>query len=373
MNIIKKALTLSFLCICLVTFLSAAEEASPAEYKLYTQALEKLLTAETPEAVILFNRLLAQYPDTPLRGKAEMYLGMYANKLDRSGGIPFYLGWLGTGIFAAESIPVLFNIRNIYLYSGMGILGVGSGLWAAYMLSRDQNMSAGQDLWIETTMAVTMLNLFFTLQIGEELFITPWREAAGEDWTKITEIDDLWWDINYASLLTVAVSSRLLTYRQVSGQTPSLGRIGFIALSYAWAHSYYWLTMIGVFDSENQVLNNALGIIIPDAIAVGSYFFWERLGWSLTRSGIVTVGGLGGHLIAGFVNLSLTELIDAYPTEAIFALQMGFSLGAKFLTAHLTRNMDNDLKYNSIMEAKQLSVYPVITPDGFAIRGSFSF
>lgn len=365
MQWISKSFFIILVLFFLISPVLSAEESGPGgEYKLYTKALEELLAENIPDALEHFQQLLAEYPDTELREKAEMYINLYGNKRDRSGGIAFYTGWLLTGIFVAEGIPLLFEINNVLILSGTGILGIGAGLGAAWFQARDRNMSIGQDNWIEIIQLGAMFNVIMLLTTIEDLFFdTSEDEALAQIWLKI--------DIGLE--MATAVASRLLTYNYVKDRLPSPGRVGFVTNAYAWAHAYYWATIMGIFESANIPVNHLLGMVIPDALAVGAALYWDKLNWSFTRSGIITVGGLGGLLIGVFLNMAITELQPEFPSQAVVGIEMACALGGKALTVYLTRNMDAEVRQDDLLKTSNLAIVPVVSADGIGFRGQFSF
>jgi len=99
------------------------------------------------------------------------------------------------------------------------------------------------------------------------------------------------------------LASRGLTYSYVKDKYPSTGKVFTVINTYAWSQYYLWLTLSETFNSQNDNLNYSLGILIPDIAAAGSYYLWDKAGWSMQRTGIISVSGIGGLLTGIMINL----------------------------------------------------------------------
>jgi len=344
-------------------------EPTTDEHKLFSQALESIVNDDIPKAIELFQNFVARYPQSELRPKAQEYIDMYTKRLDHSGIIGFYTGWLYTNVMVANVIPVLFEISDPLILSGTMILGVSSGILTSWALTKNQNMSLGQDLWIEFLEASIAINLGLTLvPIHSALFPNP--DSYG------SEAESIFFKSSISAVAAIAILSRVAAYNVFKDMNPSPDKIGFITQSYIWAHNYYWLAIAGNFQLfENPDLFCTLGIIIPDICALAAAYYADVIGWSYNRTGIVSIGGVGGGLIGSSLVLGLTSLLPNMSSQLSTGIILASTLAGQVITALLTEKMDNERPHVSAITSKsQFTVTPMVTQEGnFGIQGILSF
>ena len=98
---------------------------------------------------------------------------------------------------------------------------------------------------------------------------------------------------------------------------------------------------------------------LTDLAYFSSFSVWDKLEWSSTRSGLVSVGGIGGALIGFFTNLILEEYISLNE-KTVASFVMGTSLAGKILVTYLTRNLDNE-ENKQIASKETITAYPIFT------------
>ncbi len=315
---------------------------------MYAHGLELLVDNKNNEALQVMKEVVAKYPDTAAAKKAQEYIDEYAKRLDRSGIIGFYLGTMITTTWAAYSIPLIFDMENGVVLGTTGIVGVGSGIYASWLLSRNIDMSLGSDLWIEfiETSAITNFQYAYFIA-GAYIPDTDIREKG-----------------NIAGLAAMSLISRGLTYAYIKGKDPSSGRAFTVINTYAWTQYYLWIALSQIFNSENTDLNYSLGILIPDLAALGSYHLWDKAGWSFQRTGIISVSGLGGMLTGIFTNMILSELFSINVSDAFKAsLVLGCSLAGKIIGGYATSGMEPDAKADKSFFAS-ISLLPMSGREG---------
>lgn len=338
----------------------SASSDAPAEaraWEKYALGLELLVEDEPEEGRQVLHELVLNYPDTAAAAKAREYLAEHPPRPDRSGIVTFYLGNMLTTTWAASSVPLLLEEDSDLLMGTAGLIGVGSGIYTSWLMTRGRDMSLGQDLWIEFIEAVSVAN-----------FQYAWN-AFGDvvDDEKIRE------KINIGGQTFTALTSRGLTYWKVLDENPSRGRIFTMINTYAWAQLYYWISMVEIIGSENETLNNSLAVVVPDLAAVGSYFLWEKVDWSLQRAGIISVSGLGGMLTGIFSTMVISEAFNFEPGQEVSnSIILGCSLAGQVLGALVTSGMEPDSAAAKEPDTL-ISFAPAVRPEGtgFAINISF--
>ncbi|MCK5201438.1 MAG: hypothetical protein KAR21_23955, partial [Spirochaetales bacterium] len=168
--------------------------------------------------------------------------------------------------------------------------------------------------------------------------------------------------INIGGQSVTSLTSRGLTYKYIINKDPSAGRVFTVINTFAWSQYYLWISLSEIFHSQNEKLNYSLGMLIPDLAAVGSYYLWEKAGWSFQRTGIISVSGLGGLLIGMFTNMIVTENFD--PSDALTSYMiLGGSLAGKIIGVYATANMEPDAKADNSL-FKNISFVPLVSRNG---------
>jgi hypothetical protein len=318
--------------------------------------LELIIEEKTDEAILVMKEIVLAYPDTEASAKAREYIDLYANKLDRSGIISFYLGNMLTATWVAFSIPMILDLEEGYVQPIAGIVGVGSGIYTSWLMSRNIDMSLGKDLWIEFIEAASVTNFQYAYFIfGDYISDNGTREKINAGGQSITSL-----------------ASRGLTYNYILDKDPSAGKVFTVINSYAWSQYYLWVSLSEIFNSNNEKLNYSLGMLVPDLAALGTYFLWDRVGWSIQRTGIISVSGLAGLLTGVFVNMIINEAgLD--PSNALTSsIILTSSLAGKVIGAFATSGMEADAKADkSLFES--LSFMPVVSQHGTGFMMNLSY
>ena len=348
--------------ICVFFILSAlfsypvfADEVTEAlAWEKYALSLELLLQDKTDEGRQLLQELVSAYPDTEAAAKAREYLVNHPARPERSGIVTFYLGNLLTTTWAVSSLPLILEKDSDLVMGTAGLIGVGTGIYTSWLMTRGRDMDLGQDLWIEFIESAAVTNFQYAYN------------AFGE----AVEDDDLREKINIGGQTLTSLTSRGLTYWNVLDKKPSSGRIFTVINTYAWTQYYLWISLSEIFGSENTTLNNSLALVIPDMAAAGSYYLWEKAGWSLQRAGIISVSGVGGMLTGIFSDMIISELFKFEPTSALTnSIILSSSFIGKVLGALATSGMENDWEADREPDTL-ISLAPLIRPEGtgFAIN-----
>ena len=346
-----------FLLPCVLAILSVAHGSAFADEatELYVAALESLVDGDETEAVRALQELVEGYPESPYVDRALELLSQYAGKLDHSGIVSFYLGNLASAVAIAELVPAILDVNDPIVAGGAGIVGLGGGLWSAWLMTRDNNMTWGQDLWIEFSEAAAITNLQFFFGLIDLDSLLP--DYANK--------------ISLASQVVTVAASRAAAYFLVRNALPSEAKAGFVVQAYLWGHYYLWMTLLGIVQSEYGQINSLLGMLVPDLIAVGSYFLWDELDWSFARTGLVSVSGLGGVLLGGFVNLILSGLVNIEAPEVAAGILMGTALAGTAIGTYITSGMEPE----SEERYKTLGFYvaPQAATGGFELGYHWSY
>ncbi|MCK5154231.1 MAG: hypothetical protein KAQ93_07720 [Spirochaetales bacterium] len=295
----------------------------------FSIGLELLINEKTEEAMIVMEAIISEYPNTDAAIKAEEYIKIYTGRLDRSGIISFYLGNMITATWAAYSIPMILDIEDGIILGTTGIIGVGTGIYTSWLMSRNIDMSLGRDLWIEFIESVAVTNFQYAYSIfGDNITDSNVREK-----------------INIGSQAVTSLASRGLAYNYVIDKDPSAGRAFTVINAYAWSQYYLWVSLSEIFDSRNDNFNYSLGILVPDLAALGTFYLWDKAGWSVQRTGIISVSGIGGLLTGIFANMIIAEAGNFSPPSAMTSsIILGSSLAGKVIGSYATSKMEPDSK-----------------------------
>ena len=320
-------------------------------WEMFALGLELIIDEQTDEAIVLMERLISDYPGTDASVKAKECVEIYAGRFDRSGIVSFYLGNMITATWAVSSIPMILDIEDGIVLGTTGIIGVGTGIYTSWLMSRNIDMSLGRDLWIEFIESLAVANFQYAYSIfGDNIADSNIREK-----------------INIGGQAFTSLASRGLAYNYVTDKDPSAGRAFTVINAYAWSQLYLWVSLSEIINSENDKLNYSFGILVPDLAAVGTYYLWDRAGWSVQRMGIISVSGLGGLLTGIFANMIIAEAGNFNPTSAATSsLILSSSLAGKIIGVYATSKMEPDSKADESLFSS-VSFAPFISPSGGGI------
>lgn len=271
---------------------AVADETSPPsappladDTALYVSALELAVAGETIAAEAALRELLERFPASVYAQRAEAYLAAWGSRLDRSGIVPFSIFNLVTATALTVTVPIALEVDNTLVLSLAGLAGVGIGLGGSWLLSRDLDLSWGQELWMDVAQVVSLVDYLLLWLITADTLPYQYQRY-----------------VPLGAALT-AVLSRGAAYAAVGrgGPLPA-GRPTFVGVSYATAFAYSVLTLRGIVHGLDDDLYRGLMIAVPTATAVGSYFLWDALEWKAARSGFMALGSLGGALAGYFVS-----------------------------------------------------------------------
>lgn len=317
-------------------------------WEQYALGLELLVDEKNDKAMLVLENIILKYPESEAAEKAKKYIDTYKNRLDRSGIISFYLGNMLTSTWAAFSIPLILEIEDGIALGTTGIIGVGTGIYTSWLMSKDIDMGLGRDLWIEFIESVSVTNFQYAYSIFGE-YITDLKLRG---------------KINIGGQAVTALASRGLTYKYITDKNPSAGKAFTVINTYTWSQYYLWIALSEIFNSENENLNYGLGMLIPDLAALGSYYLWDKAGWSVQRAGIISVSGLGGMLTGMFANMILAEAGNFDPPDALTAsIILSGSLTGKVIGAYATSKMEPDSKADKSLFSN-ISFAPIVSHNG---------
>ncbi len=316
------------------------------DVSLYIDGLESMVQEDSGKAKASFNTLVNQFPNSQYHLKASDYLYKLNNKVDNSGIVPFYSNNLATLSYTSFLLLDLFNVDQNSITVGLaGLAGVGLGLGNAYLLSKDQPISSEFYSRIMSNQAVSMGNFLYLQGLAYEYDIFNGN----------TDLEE---KVLLASQLATLNGSLLLSYYGLKDKELQKGKGWFGLQTYAWANYYYWLSTF-LFESTSLKNTLALGLGVTDVAYLGSLLLWDQIKWSSSRSGLVSVGGLGGALVGYFATLLLDGMnLD---TKTNISIVMGSSLAGKIFTTYLTRNLDSNSSNNDkIAMSDKIMPYPII-------------
>jgi hypothetical protein len=373
MNHICKVFFLSAALLLLPAFHAASQESVPqdSDWQMYARALELLLDANGKEAVPVLKDLLKRFPDSPLRPKVEALLSKYANQLDRSGIVLFYLTNMGTAVGLAEAIPNFLNVQDAWITGATGLAGIGAGITASYFLADRIDMSFGQELWIDLAQAVLSVDYAF-------LFDIFWPVPA-YDTTKYPPESVLLRNRNYAlGLAVTALAARAGMFAFVAGSGPlQPGKPTFILSNYAIATAYTAITLFGILQrtgTADSLLNDIVISAVPTSVALASYFLWDALPWRIDRTGFVDLGVLGGGLAGAFINIILSGFITTVNPGLDAAIILGGAVLGHGVGILLTQGIPTEGSPTTSQNPMKLSVLPTVGPKySMGVRISLSY
>ncbi len=332
------------LFIVIILFIATSSLYASDDVSLYIKGLESIIQEKDKDAVASFEQLVDLYPSSKYQLKASDYLFSLNNKKDNSGIVPFYINNIGTLTYTAFSLANLLELPSDSLSIGLtGLAGVGAGIGVSSQLSKDYEITAELYSRMATNQTVAMGNYLYLLGVLYE------EEILGNG-----EYDE---KINQASQLVALNGSLYLSYFGLRNKELEKGKGFFGFQAYAWANYYYWLTTI-MLEREFNTTDLLLGMGISDLAYFGSQPLWNAIQWSGNRSGLVSVGGLGGALIGVFSNLIVENFIDL-DTKLATGIIMGTTLAGQIYATYLTRNIDKN-KESKVANSNQIMPYPII-------------
>ncbi len=313
---------------CLASLPAVADEAAPPltdDTALYVRALELAVGGDTIAAEAALRELLEKFPASVYAERAETYLAAWGSRLDRSGIVPFSVLNLVTATALTVTIPLAFQVENGLVLSLSGLAGVGAGLGGSWLLSRGIDLSMGQELWLDVSQAVSLLDYLFVYLIVSD--------------TLASEVQRF---VPLGAALT-ATLARGLAYAAVGrgGPLPA-GRPSFIGISYATAFGYTMLTLRGVVHGMNDDWFRGLMIGVPTAAAVGSYFLWDALDWKAARSGFMALGSLGGALAGFFVSGILDYAVGGLDSRVTSGIVLAGAVAGQATAIALTARIPDE-------------------------------
>lgn len=317
---------------------------------LYIGGLELLLEENTNQAQESFSLLLDRFPDSQYAESSRNRLFELQNVEDNSGIVTFYLGNLATATYTSMMLPSLFGYEFDDVMAGVtGLAGVGLGLSSAWLMSKDHSISSGQDWWIESTQLISLGNYLYLTGIVDPSSI--WTFPLSRK-------------IELGGQLLTLVGSRAAAYALFKDGAPPEGQGSFMLHSYFWANYYYLLFTQAVLEFDDTRATSIGGLITTDLAVYGSLKLWEDLKWSPLRTGLVTVGGLGGGLIGFFTTMILDDITSVDPrTQA--SIVLGTTIAGQAAAIWLTRNMEPEI----VEKDYKISLNPIILPEklGFQV------
>lgn len=337
----KKLLIISIL------FLITSSLYANNDISLYINGLESITQNDDIEAIDSFNQLIDLYPSSIYKVKANDYLYSLKNKNDNSGIVPFYLNNIATLTYTAFQVSNLFDIELDSLSMGLsGLSGVGSGIGASYLLSKDYEISSELYSRMFANQAVAMGSYYYIYGILNN--------------NGLVGTNDVYDKLIKTSQLATLNGSLYLSYFGLRNSELEKGKGFFGMQTYFWANYYYWLTAL-MFERGFGSNEFALAMGVSDLAYIGSQFLWDNIKWSGTRSGLVSVGGLGGALIGVFTNLILENYITL-ENKVATSILMGSTITGQVLAAYFTRDIDKT-QDASISSNYQIMPYPIIKPN----------
>ncbi len=318
---------------------------------LYIEGLEALAAEDDTAAVTSFSRIIDSYPRSSYFDRAEAYLDEIQNQVDNTGIVPFYLRNLATTTYTAMMLPTLFDIEEGALTYGItGLAGVGLGLAGSAAMATDYPITSGLSWWITSSQLISLGNYLYLNGIIDIYDIFDDYEVAD--------------DVFLSGQLLTLNASLYGSYFALRDRQVSEGKGSFALQSYLWANVYYWM---GVLISEEFEVkrNSAWGMGLTDLAFLGSLSLWESIRWTPMRTGLVTVGGLGGALIGWFSTMILDEFITIDTPEA-FSIVMGSTVAGQATAVWLTRGLPEEHSGSAVAYQNDLTIYPIFTADGDA-------
>lgn len=348
----KKMLLVQLLAAVVLSLVSGTVFAGEnPDTTLYIKGLEALVKDSSDLAENSFSELVEAYPKSSYYSKASEYLSDIRNTVDNSGIVSLYITNLAVSTYTMVMLPGVFDFDGGPIMYGLtGLAGVGLGIGSSILMSENYPITSGLDWWIESSQLIANGNyLYLNGIIDMEDFF---GEYAGNAFL--------------AGQLLTTNASRYGTYFALRGKPVSAGKASFMLQSYLWANAYYWLGTI-LLDSTDLKTNATVGLAVTDTVLLGSLPLWDTLQWSPMRSGLVSVGGLGGALVGWFSTMILEEVLS-FDTKTYVGMIMASTALGQAAGVYLTSGMENEHTLmaragSTDTKASQISWAPLVTPD----------
>jgi hypothetical protein len=230
----------------------------------------------------------------------------------------FYISNLVTTVSLAGAIPSFLGSNDPLVLGLSGLAGVGVSIGGSYLLSRDRDLSFGQELWLETAQLVGTVDFSVLFDL-----LAPPGDPA---WSRFTGVG--------AAL--AATAARIGVFTAVGGGVLPSGKPAFIMLNYALAYLYTTAFLNGVLKSNDRVVNDASTFAVPTAVAAASWFLWDIARWPDYRTGLTVLGALGGGLTGVFADLVVSRLVPGIDSRNLFGIAIAMAIAGQVLTAVLT-------------------------------------
>lgn len=319
----------------------SAQETVPPDAELYLRGLELIVQGSVTDAMVLMRQLVDLYPQSPYIARAEALLERYGSQLDRSGIVPFYILNLLTMVSVAEALPSYFGSTDTLVLGLSGLAATAAGIGVSYLLSRDRDLSFGQELWMETAQLLATMNYSLLYDIA--------APPADPYWTRFKGL----------GAAITAVAARAGAFAVAGGSALPPGKPAFVMVNYTlvWLYTSAYLTF--VLQSPDHVLNSLVTFAVPTAAAAGSFFLWDLARWPDYRSGLTALGALGGALTGIFADLVVLRLAPGVDVRNLVGIAIGTAIAGQALTAVLTEGIPGEPP-----RAQPLSMHPTIDSRG---------
>ena len=333
-----------------ISIISVLPAQNSTDTSLYIKGLELLLNEKNTQAQETLSLLLNKFPRSQYAEPSRHQLQKLQNVRDNSGIVTFYFGNLATATYASMMMPTLFGYELDGVMAGItGLAGVGVGLGSSWLMSKDHPISSRQDWWIESTQLISLGNYLYIAGIVDPSSI--WEYPLSRK-------------IELGGQLLTLIGSRAAAYTLFKDGAPPEGQGSFMLQSYFWANYYYLLFTQSVLEFDDTRTTGIGGLITTDLAVYGSLKLWETLKWSPLRTGLVTVGGLGGGLIGFFSTVILDEITSIDPRGQA-SVVIATTVAGQAAAVWLTRNMEPE----PAEKEYRVSVNPIILPEklGFQV------
>ena len=232
----KKVIIILFLITILFPIFS---ENNKTDWQLYTEALEAIIQKNDELAILRFEQLISNYPESLLLSKAKDYLEILKTKIDHSGIVSFYGVQMASSLYITTMLPSLLSLTVLspeFTIGLSGLTGIGLGLWSSWYTSHNTNLSFAHELFSEGSLAILLAN--YNL-ISNHIFRNP--QFIG---TKA-----------YIAIQVGLISAqRIFSYFWIKNNpNASYGKPALALWAYAWGHFYSWLTYGAIAGLNNSI------------------------------------------------------------------------------------------------------------------------
>jgi len=324
----------------------AAGEPGPApssggDAVLYAAVAEALLARDYAAATSALEALSRDWPSSPYLVKAEALVQRYGKKRDNSGLVTFYMGGLASGLGASALIPTSLgaNLSDPAALGALYLAGAGSGMLASWLMSRDGDFTLAQDLWIESIEGLSLLNWTSLYSAW-----VPDTSPAAYDPSYVPAVIPTRDRVMAAGSLGFMVGSRALVWSLVRDQKPWLGRVVMATQASAWAAFYSGMIQGEILQISDQRIVTTVNMAASDLSYIGGALLWNDLGWGAFRSGLVTVGGISGVLVAVSLNMIADGLAPGLDNRLKSGFNIAGALAGQALAVWFTRSFENEVQ-----------------------------